>query len=171
MINWMSKEEDIKFLSHKLKEKLGDKISINTYELSQEVLNGKFIFDKKDTFKYNGVDFHIKYSANEFLRINVGEIEIYKHYMEKVEALLEITKALSKITTKEGAIIGNPLAFYYIETDGYFTPYCDWAFTNQEEYKQELINNTMYDDAKIENLIIYEQVPEIHWPILKKEIK
>ena len=51
MINWMSKEEDIKFLSHKLKEKLGDKISINTYELNQDVLNGKFIFDNKDTFK------------------------------------------------------------------------------------------------------------------------
>jgi len=91
--------------------------------------------------------------------------------MEKVEVLLEISKSISETITKDGSIIGSPLAFYNIETDGYFIPYSDWAFTNKEEYKQELINNTMFDDTKIENLIIYDKSPELNWPTLKKEIK
>ena len=159
-MNYMSKAEDVEFLAHELVKVLGDKISINTFSLGQEVLSGKYLKDKEKFIKFNGIDFNIKYSKGEFLRINVGEIDLLKPYSEKYEAIIDLKNAISTISLNEQEKIGEPLAFYYIEENEHCIPYYEWAFQKQEEYISELENNTLFDDGTIiEGLTIFNKKP------------
>jgi len=158
MIEYMSKVADVNYLAYELKNILGEKISINTYGLGQAVLSGKFCDDATKMARFDGIDFNIKYSKGEFLRINVGEMDLFKPYHKKLQAIIEIKKAIANIMLSDKEKIGEPLAFYYIEEDEHFIPYYDWAFVNREEYISELENNTMFDDgAIIEGLNIFCQ--------------
>ena len=76
---------------------------------------------------------------------------------EKLKAINVIKEALSKIKLTEDIVIGLPDAFYEIKENGVLIPYCEWAFANKDEYLSELKNNTMFDDADIENLIIFNE--------------
>lgn len=158
MIEYTSKVEDVNFLASALINVLGEKISINEIGLVQEVLTGKYCDVSTKFAKFDGIDFNIKYSKGEFLRINVGEIDLYKPYSEKFNAILELKNAIANIELENGEIIGEPLAFYYIKNYDYYIPYFDWAFQKKEEYISELENNTMFDDgAIIEGLNIFYQ--------------
>lgn len=157
MKEMFSKSKDVEFLAYELKKILGDKIEINYFTLGQEVLTGKICLDDTKIVRYNGIDFNIKYSKGEFLRINVGEIYILTPYETKLKAINVIKEALSKIKLTEDIVIGLPDAFYEIKENGVLIPYCEWAFANKDEYLSELKNNTMFDDADIENLIIFNE--------------
>lgn len=157
MQEMFSKTEDVNFLANELKKILGSKIAINRFTLVQEVLTGKICLDPTKIARFEGIDFNIKFSKGEFLRINIGEINLLTSYKEKENALKLLTETLSKIEIEPKVYIGYPDAFYQIDNEGFFVPYCDWAFSNKEEYLSELINNTMYDDASVENLIIFDE--------------
>jgi len=154
-MEYMSKTEDVVWLAYKLKAEMQLNVSINMFGLYNEVLTGKYYPEVNKPFNY--IDFNIKYSKGEFLRINVGEIYILTPYEEKIEALKVITQALSKIKIDEDLKIELPDAFYEIKENGILIPYCEWAFANKDEYLSELKNNTMFDDADIENLIIFNE--------------
>lgn len=157
-MNYMSKAEDVEFLAHELVKVLGDKISINRFSLGQEVLSGKYLKDTEKFIKFNGIDFNIKYSTGEFLRINVGETDLLKPYSEKFKTIVELKNAIANISLNEEERIGDPLAFYYIEESGHYIPYYEWAFVKQEEYISELENNMLFDDGTIiEGLTIFNK--------------
>ena len=157
-MNYMSRAEDVEFLAHELIKVLGDKISINRFGLGQEVLSGEYLKDTTKFIKFNGIDFNIKYSKGEFLRINVGEIHLLKPYSEKFEAIVDLKNAISNISLDEEEKIGEPLAFYYIQANDHYIPYYEWAFVKQEEYISELENNTLFDDGTvIEGLTIFNK--------------
>ena len=156
-----SKKEDVEFLSQELNKKLGNLISINKYSLGQEVLTGKIVTDISKSARFEGVDFNIKYSKGEFLRINVGEIYLINSYKEKEEAIKLLTYVISNINLTHNQYLGQPNAYYQIEINGFYIPFCDWVWKYKDEYLDELKNNTMYDDANIENLILFEEPQNI----------
>lgn len=157
-MNYMSKAEDVEYLAHELIKILGDKILINRFSLGQEVLSGKYLKDTEKFIKFNGIDFNIKYSKGEFLRINVGETHLLNPYNEKFEAIIDLKNAIANISLDEEEKIGEPLAFYYIEESDHYIPYYEWAFVKQEEYISELENNTLFDDGTvIEGLTIFNK--------------
>ena len=141
------------YLSRKGKKILEDNISINYFTLGQEVLTGKICLDENKSARFNGIDFNIKYRKEEFLRINVGEIYLQSSYLKKEQALKVLAKALSYIDGCKN--IGKPDASYLIDKNGFYIPYYDWVWKNKEEYLRELKNNTMFDDANIEKLVIH----------------
>lgn len=151
MINYISKNDDVKWLAYRLKDSLGPKISINQYELHQQVLHG--YYGRQNQFSSDGVDFHIKYSRREFLRITVGEIKIREPYEKKLEALKEIGSSVAEIIERDGLPIGLPLAFYNAVDEECKRPSLDWAFQNPEAYEKELLEDTLFDDASVKNLI------------------
>lgn len=153
-----SQQKDIELIAYELKKMLGEKISINKFSLGQEVLTGKIIFNENKNARFQGIDFNIKYSKDEFLRINIGEIYLINSLKEKEEALRILSNAISRI--RFGIQFGNPIAYYQIEQNGFYIPFCDWVWKNKEEYLEELKNNTLYEDARIENLVLFEE-PEM----------
>lgn len=159
MEEMFSKREDIVFIAKELKKILEEKISINTFTLVNEVLTGKICLDETKITRFNGIDFNIKFSKGEFLRLNVGEIYILSPYEVKEETLKVLMEAISQIQI-DGCILGNPDAFYQIEENRTLIPYCEWIFTKKEEYLAEMKNNTLFDDASIKNLIIFNEENE-----------
>ena len=155
-----SKAKDVKFLAIELEKRIGEFISINRFALGQEVLTGKIILDKSQSARLNGIDFNIKYSKGEFLRINIGEINLISSYIKKEEAANLLVDTISQINLENNEYIGNPDAFYQIDNGGFYIPYYDWAWKNKEEYLRELKDNTMFDDADVENLIIFDKQAE-----------
>lgn len=156
MINFMSNSDDIVWLAYKLKEEMGRTISINKFGLHNEILTGKYSSDLYA--QYYGIDFNIKFSADQFLRINVGEIQQSRSYEEKIKALSEFYSVINKIIDNNNGIFKNPLAFYNVSSGKNKIPYLDWVFCNREEYEKELVNGTLFDDAVIEDLIIFDNV-------------
>lgn len=156
MINFESKTEDIVWLAYKLIQEMGKKISINKFGLYQETLTGKYEVETSVLGpRYNGIDFNIKYSSNEFLTINVGEIYAYNKYEEKLKVLNEIYNVIRKINDKNGIAIGEPVAFYNICDGKNKTPHLDWVFCKKEEYVNELVNGTLFDDGVAEDLFLF----------------
>lgn len=156
MIDFMSKKDDIVWLAYKLVQEMGDNVSINKFGIYQEILTGKYEVERSLLGpRYNGIDFNIKYSANEFLSIDVGEIQMIKPYEEKLKALNEIYNIVRKITDRNGNAIGEPIAFYNISEGEYKVPHLDWVFCKKEEYVSELANATLFDDGVPEDLFLF----------------
>lgn len=169
MIDFTSKTEDIVWLAYKLVEEMGENVSINKFGLYQEILTGKYEIERSILGpRYNGIDFNIKYSANEFLSINVGEIQMIKPYEEKLKVLNEIYNIVRKITDKNGNAIGEPVAFYDISEGKYKVPHLDWVFCKKEEYVSELANGTLFDDGVAKDLFLFGAQVENY---VKKKVK
>ena len=169
MIDFTSKTEDIIWLAYKLVKVLGDNVSINKFGLCQEILTGKYEVERSPLGpRYNGIDFDIKYSANEFLTIAVGELYAYKPYEEKLKVLNKIYNIVRKITGKNGITIGEPVAFYNISDGKYKVPHLDWVFCKKEEYVSELVNGTLFDDGVAEDLFLFGSEVENY---VKKKVK
>ncbi|MCI8588535.1 MAG: hypothetical protein HFG40_02675 [Bacilli bacterium] len=153
MINYISKEKDVVWLAYRLKDCLGSRVSINQYGMKQRNLLGYYTDQENKFARINGVDFHIKYSRKEFLRIGIGEIKVREPYEKKLEALKIIGKELSEIKERGGLPIGPPLAFYNSVDEEGKVPTLEWAFCNSLEYSKELSEGTLFDDATIEDLV------------------
>jgi len=169
MIDFTSKTEDIVWLAYKLVNEMGENVSINKFGLYQEILTGKYELERTILGpRYNGIDFNVKYSSNEFLTINVGEIQSYKSYEEKLKVLNEIYNVIRKINGKNGLSIGEPVAFYNISDGQNKIPHLDWVFCKKEEYVSELVNGTLFDDAVAEDLFLFGSEVEKY---VKKKVK
>lgn len=169
-MNFVSKTDDVIWLYYKLKDEIGEKISVNELGLYQEVLSGKYYKDKTD-FRDRGINFGIKYSENEFLRITIGEYQLDKTYEEKLNALFDLYNVISKIQNKNGELIGEPLALYNVYKGRIRTPYLEWAFTKQDEYIKQLQDDTLFDDGSIKDLVLFNQLklePNLNNKQLKK---
>jgi len=144
-MEYMSKTEDVVWLAYKLKAEMQLNVSINMFGLYNEVLTGKYYPEVNKPFNY--IDFNIKYSKGEFLRLNVGEIVSYKKYLEKLDAIKALRDVISKIIGEQ------PVVFYNVDEN----PYYDWAFTQKREYVQEFIDGIAFDDAIPTGVIVFEE--------------
>ena len=156
MINFTSKVDDIIWLYYKMKDEMGGKLFVNELGLYQEVLSGKY-YDENNCLSNKGTSFGIKYSKDEFLRITIGEYQLDKTYEEKISALLDFYNIISNIKKENGEKIGEPLALYNVYKGNIRIPYLEWAFTKKDEYIEELENDTLFDDGKIKDLIIFNK--------------
>ena len=159
MINFVSKVDDVIWLYYKLKDEMAEKISVNELGLYQEVLSGKY-YDENDTLRNKGMNFSIKYSKDEFLRVTICDYQSDKTYEEKINALIDFYLVLNRVKQENGEALGEPLAIYNVKRDNVRTPYLEWAFTKQDEYIQELENDTLFDDGSITDLLIFSKEPE-----------
>lgn len=148
MENRMSKAKDIEVLAYKIKEKLKDQVSINTFGFPQEVLCAKYA-EKGKYVSLDGIWFYVKYSANDFLRLQMDD-----NSKRSKKALRELTTAISEIQRDNGERIGLPLATYTTcMSEKERIPTAEWAFCNREEYAQVLQDGILFDDgAWIEDL-------------------
>lgn len=151
-MDFMSKTEDVVWLAYKLKKLMKGKVHINEFGLYQEVLSGRYGNEYR---AFDALDFHIKYSTNEFLRVTVGEMCESAPYEQKLKALNEFYDVIKNIVDKNGIEIGEPISFYNTSSEKYKIPHLEWAFTKRDEYASELANGTLFDDAEVENLFLF----------------
>ncbi|MDE5587167.1 MAG: hypothetical protein K2I72_02205, partial [Bacilli bacterium] len=157
--NVMPRAEDATWMAHQLKTLLGKNISINQSEPDQEVLHGKYLPDKikmSSSPRFEGIDFHIKYNKEEFLRIATGEISMHYSTQEKIEALEDLCEAISNL----GMQIGKPLAYYEVSYGDARVPYYEWAFHYKKEWIRQLKNNILFSGVDIEELRIIDEEPK-----------
>ena len=150
-----SSAEDCYLLAIYLKQALKDRISYFG-SIDQEVISGKYFSPYKrryntNFFLDNGLPFCYKYLQDGFLRIQIGSGIPTKTSMgEKLAALSSFYEVLEKI-------FGVPTAFYTLEDDDEETISLQWSFQNKEEDIAKMKDNDYFDDAKIDQLIIFNQ--------------
>ena len=157
--NFISKTEDVVWLAYKLKNELGDKVSINKFGLWKEVLEAKFCL--KGYNRYEGIDFSVLYSDKEFLRISVGEIGAYRSsYEEKLTVLNELKNAISSIV-RNGVSLGEPSVFYNVREDEYMIPHLEYIYADKEETIKAFQDKTIFVDGGIpEDVIVFDSGKE-----------
>lgn len=148
-----SKAQDCKELAKKLFKRLKDKVEIYG-SIQQEVITGKYkcfpyhMYDNFTDYDNDIVSFYYKYCKDGFLRIGVSN-NIHKKSMgHKLAVLSDFYKTLSKE-------FGEPTLFYTVKDDDEETINLQWSFKNKDEDIREFKNDTMFDDANIDELIIF----------------
>ena len=158
--NFMSKTEDVVWLAYKLKDELGDKISINKIGLYKEVLEGVYNLNGRNFYEGGSIYFGILYSNKEFLRIYVGEIGTsLSSYEDKVFVLNELKNAISNIV-RNGVSLGEPSVFYNVRDDEYKVPHLEYIYADKENYIRAFQEKTIFDDGIPEDVIIFDTVKE-----------
>ena len=159
--NFMSKTEDVVWLAYQLKNKLGDKISINKIGLYKEVLTGIYNLNGRDFYAGGSIYFGILYSDKEFLRIFVGEIGTsLSSYEDKVFVLNELKNAISSIV-RDGVLLGEPSVFYNVRDGEYMIPHLEYIYADKENYIKSFQDKTIFDDGGVpEDVIIFDTVKE-----------
>jgi len=152
----MSNTEDVVWLAYQLKNKLGNKISINKFGLYKEVLEGIYKLDG-----YNrGIDFSILYNDKNFLIVNVGEVYISARYEDKLFVLNNIKNAIKNIV-RDGVSLGEPSVFYNIRDEKYKVPCLDYVYTDKENVIKAFQDKTIFDDGTVpEDVIIFDNLNE-----------
>lgn len=144
-----SKAEDCYELSNYLYRKLRNKIRfvVNTY---QEVVIGVFYSSGKNWLNNtDGLIFSYKFSKDEFLRIEIGSYKYNKNSDgEKLAALSDFYEILSER-------YGKPTLFYTIKDDEEGTLSLQWNFIDKEETIQSFKDDTCFDDASVDKLIVF----------------
>ncbi len=159
--NFMSKTEDVVWLAYKLKDELGNKISINKMGLYKEVLEGVYNIDGRNFYEGGSIYFGILYSDKEFLRIYVGEIgSSLSSYEDKVFVLNELKNAVSGIV-RNGCSLGEPSVFYNVRDGEYKVPHLEYIYADKENYIKSFQDKTIFDDGGVpEDVIIFDSVKE-----------
>jgi len=148
-----SNAEDCNKIAKLLYGKLRNKIEFygTTY---QEVVSGKYhclpysAYESYNDYLKDELSFSYKFCENGFLRISIGDL-IYKNSVgHKLAALSDFYETLSEI-------YGMPTLFYTIRDDDENTLNMQWSFSRVEEYIQEFRNGTAFDDAEIDELIVF----------------
>ena len=141
-------------LEHFLKDKLGKKINI--YGVDNTNLFGEY-FSQYRTYSemfQPGLPFYIRYCLDGYIdgafRISVGNVTKNSTVGEKLAALSDFYLALVKT-------YGNPTAFYTTKEDVEKLFTLQWSFANKEEVITKFKNNTYFDDANIDKLIIIDE--------------
>ena len=157
MKEMFSKREDIVFIANELTKILGEKISINTFTLVNEVLTGKIILDETKIARFEGIDFNIKFSKGEFLRINVGEIYISE---TSVNAILSTNRGYSVRDAIRNPNYNIATTIFDDETLNHI-PYFDniYKYIVENKLKNIIVEFALFDKPvgiNKENIIIYE---------------
>lgn len=157
MTEFFSKTEDCYILARKLKKELGNKIDFygTTYI---EIPSGKYLSSysrNNGEYMFNGqyLPFYFKFSKNEFLRISVGSNYCGSSLGEKLAALSDFYSVLSEE-------YGEPTVFYTTKEDREGLLTLQWSFINKEEEIASFQNDTYFDDASIDTLIVFGQERE-----------
>ena len=94
------------------------------------------------------LNFNYTFCENRFLRISISK-RIYASTLgHKLAALSDIYTALKKH-------FGEPTLLYTIENDDEESITMQWSFSQKEEDIKEFTNNTAFDDAKIDQLVVF----------------
>ena len=158
--NFMSKTEDVVWLAYKLKNELGDKISINKVGLYKEVLEGIYNLNGRNFYEGGSIYFGILYSDKEFLRIFVGEIGTsLSSYEDKVFVLSELKNAIGNIV-RNGVSLGEPSVFYNVRDEEHKVPHLEYIYADKENYIKSFQDKTIFDDGIPEDVIIFDSVKE-----------
>lgn len=147
MISYESKAEDAIWLALVLKRELGRQVYIDRKPFIKEMVHGRFYGSGEPA------PFFIKCSAGEFLRITVTGDNIYS---VKKEALNALAEALMPLNDRLGYKIGYPLASFNLWDGKGLDPFYEWALTNKEEYAQKLWDGSLFEDAKPQDMVIYD---------------
>ena len=165
-----SKAEDCSELYCFLKSKLGKKIDYygtpNTslfsgmYYLHYVNMHNDYGFLTNDN-----LPFYMKFCKNAFLRIGVGK-DIIKNTTagEKLAVLSDFYLALV-------GTYGKPTVFYTTKDDDEELFTLQWSFIEREEEIAKFKNDTYFDDASIDKLIIFDEEKEMLGYKLQEQTK
>ena len=157
MSEYYSKAEDCHLLARKLKKALGSKIDFYG-STNIEIPSGKYLSSHRKNngeYMHNGhtLPFYFKYSKNEFLRISVGSHYSGSTIGEKLAALSDFYEVLS-------IEFGIPTVFYTTKDDDEGLLTLQWSFIDKELEIAKFKSGNYFDDAKINNLIVFGENKE-----------
>lgn len=152
--NFMSKMEDVVWLAYKLKDELGDKISINKIGLYKEFLEGVYNLDGN-----RSVDFCVLYSDKEFMRVCVGEMRVSFSYEDKVFVLNKIGTAIGNIV-RNGVSLGEPTIFYNVKDEEYMVPHLEYCYAQKEGAIKAFKDKTIFDDGIPYDVVVFDDLKE-----------
>ena len=137
----------IKLLYGKLRRK------INFYGSTlQEVISGKYLSEYNRsqniyTSEY-AVPFYLKFKKDGFLRVQIGSLYPYNTTDgEKLAILSDFYEVLKEE-------YGEPTLFYTTKNDKENTFSLHWSFIDKDKDIEKFKNDTFFDDASIDKLII-----------------
>ena len=147
----ISKAEDCYKLARKLQDSLESKIDFYGV-LYIDVLSGKYLSEYRKNngehiFEGNGVPFFIKFSDGEFLRISIASNYQGSEFGEKMAVLSDFYEVLSEE-------FGEPTVFYTTKDDTENKINLQWCFMNKEEEIEKFKDNSYFDDAEVDKLVV-----------------
>lgn len=142
-------------LANKLRNNnIGKKMEF-TSSIYQGILEGKYhmypygIYNSYTEYKKDALDFYIKYNQEHFLRIQIAD-SVYRHSIgQKLVALSEIYPVLK-------SLVGDATLYYTTKDNLEQTLSLHWSFSDKLEETAKYQNDTAFDDASIEELIIFD---------------
>ena len=150
-----SKSDDCHKLAFIINNELKSKISFegSTY---QEVITGTHSsfplasYQDFRNFEMDKLNFTYTYCENGFLRLSISK-RIYESTLgHKLAALSDMYIALKKH-------FGEPTLLYTIQNDDEEAITMQWSFSQKEEDIKDFQNDTAFDDAKIEHLVLFSE--------------
>lgn len=147
-----SKAEDCLKLGQYLNKKLGNKMEF-TSGIFNDAIDGIYHclpFDSYNNFseyRKNKIMFNFKFCKDRFLRLCVENGVYPKTTGHKLAVLSDFYEVLYKR-------FGKPTFFCTTKDNPHETLFLQWSFTNRDEDIQNLKNDSYFDDAKIDKLII-----------------
>lgn len=163
-----SKADDCHKLAFIINNELKERISFegSTY---QEVVTGTHssfkLTDYKDyrNHEMNKLSFDYKFNENGFLRISISK-RIYQSSLgHKLAALSDFYMAIRKY-------YGEPTLLYTIKNDDEESLNMQWSFSQKKEDIRDFQNNTAFDDASIEHLVLFKEEKTEEEKLIQEEI-
>ncbi len=130
---------------------MGNKIEFHV-SIFQSQINGAYFSNGEDihyNFYDDGLLFSCKFCKENFLRIGIGSFCTNDNSVgEKLAALSSFYEVLREQ-------YGEPTVFYTKKDDEKGTFILQWSFVNKEEDIQKFRNGNYFDDAKVDELIVF----------------
>lgn len=142
-----SNSEDVMLLAKELKCSLDNYVSFNFFGIDNEILTGVYLENGtgKTFSKRDGVRFYIKFCKEQFLRIQIPQLN--KDSKDVYYAMDALVNSISKIHI-DGINLGFPLAIYIV--DG--TLACEYPYRKKKQTIRALKENTLFNDSSISDL-------------------
>lgn len=158
MKNIMSNANDCRELRKLLVEKMNQGLKWNKIEFDNcysNIIVGRYYSFPYDYYNFNSserdcdcITFSMKYCKNECLRLSIQE-EVSPQTMEhKLAVLSDFYEALKEK-------FGEPTLFYTLKNDDAKQLCLQWSFINREEDILNFQQDTAFDDANVDKLILF----------------
>ena len=142
-----SNSNDCYELAKILYRSLGNKIEFYGSFLANPLPNGKYYTNGHS----DPVKFYYKYCKDGFLRVQIGNYYRSDNTLgQKLAALSDFYEVLYKE-------FGNPLVFYTTLDDDEGLLSMHWSFIDKENELKKFKEGTYFDDAKIDQLIVFNE--------------
>ena len=162
--NFRAKKDDGFWLFNQIRNKLVNKVIINNLVCNEGIVNGRYLLKGYD----NGIDFHISYSKEEFIRVSVGTSCTWAKYEDKVFVLNEIKNVISA-TIRDGVLLGEPTVFYNISQGIYKTPNLEYIYDDKENYIKSFQDKTIFGGIIIpEDVIVFDNNKKSRTMLIEK---